>query len=255
MVIHTISGLKLKLRSSVFSLLLLFILAVPSMAAEFTNNLDEFLLENPGVTLQRFNDVTVTPGTFLTCVSPVNFQSNDACFTPGFIAPGIEFFTNRLVGVSTFALVGFNYFNQANPPNVLVANFNIATINIEFPSRQARVVGFNAGCIVNDEEGCNDQMTVEVFGAGPEPIGTTVINVGSNFDTFLGVEYTEPISRIDLTLEPGSFGFPGIERVWFELGPSSTPIPTLSEWGMITAAAGFAAIGMLYAVRKRRARA
>jgi hypothetical protein len=255
MVIHIISGLKLKLRSSVFSLLLLFILAVPSLAAEFTNDLDEFLLENPGVTLQRFNDVTVTPGTFLSCVSPINFLRNDACFTPGFIAPGIEFFVNQLVGVSAFTLVGSNFLNQGNPPNVLSTAFNIATIDIEFPSRQARVVGFNAGCLENDAEGCADQMTVEVFGTGPEPIGTTVINVGSDFDTFLGIEYTEPISRITLTLSPGSFAFPGIERVWFELGPATTAIPTLSEWGMIAAAAGFAAIGMLYAVRKRRARA
>lgn len=31
-----------------------------------------------------------------------------------------------------------------------------------------------------------------------------------------------------------------------------SPIPTLSEWGMIAAAAGFALIGMFYAIRRRR---
>ena len=37
--------------------------------------------------------------------------------------------------------------------------------------------------------------------------------------------------------------------------PFSNPIPTLSQWGMIAAAAGLGLIGVFYAVRKRRAQA
>jgi len=35
--------------------------------------------------------------------------------------------------------------------------------------------------------------------------------------------------------------------------PASNPIPTLSQWGMIAAAAGLGLIGVFFAVRKRRA--
>jgi hypothetical protein len=37
--------------------------------------------------------------------------------------------------------------------------------------------------------------------------------------------------------------------------PFSNPIPTLSEWGMIAAAAGLGLVGVFYAIRRRKAQA
>lgn len=243
-------------RGFVYALFLFSVLAVPSIAAEFTTNLDEFLTENPRVSVQKFDSAGVPPGKFTNCNSPVNSQSNDNCFSPGFIAPGLEIFVSQTTGPDLFALMGSNFEGEGNPPNVLVTSISGRTFDIEFPFLPARVAGFNLGCLDPLLEGsCSSQLTVQVFGDGPNVIGDTVIDVTSSFNTFLGVEYTEPIRRIVITSDDPAAAFQGTERIWFELQAVSTPIPTLSEWGMIAAAAGFVLIGAFYAVRKRKASA
>lgn len=42
------------------------------------------------------------------------------------------------------------------------------------------------------------------------------------------------------------------ERIVYTLTSRSTPIPTLSEWGMITSAAGLGLIGIFFAIRRKR---
>ena len=42
----------------------------------------------------------------------------------------------------------------------------------------------------------------------------------------------------------------GVLNVWF--GNAGLNIPTLSEWGMIAAAAGLMMIGVFFAVRRKR---
>ncbi|HML96487.1 MAG TPA: IPTL-CTERM sorting domain-containing protein [Thermodesulfobacteriota bacterium] len=48
---------------------------------------------------------------------------------------------------------------------------------------------------------------------------------------------------------------PNVRECIVEYEMEVSAIPTLSEWGMIAAAAGFALVGMFYAMRKRRASA
>jgi hypothetical protein len=237
----------------IFAFFVFTILAAPSTAAEFTDNFDEFVAENPALSVQRFNSLVISATQFANCDSPVNSQSNDQCFTPGFIAPGLELLVSDLVAPQIFALLGSNVLNSGNPPNVLVSSIDVTSFNIDFPASPARVVGFYAGC-VSEGESCVSEATVQVFGKGPIIIGETTIQLNPQFDTFLGVEYTEPIRRVSITVTSGNV-FQGVESVLFELGPDVNPIPTLSEWGMIAAAAGFALIGMFYAMRKRRASA
>jgi len=251
--IFTSRDLLRKTRSFICAFLVLAVLALPSAAAEFTSSFDKFVAENPGLSLQRFNSLVIPATQFANCDSPVNSQSNDQCFTPGFIAPALEFLLNDLVAPQIFALLGSNVLGSGNPPNVLIASFNQTSFNIDFPASPARVVGFYAGCI-SEGEPCISEVTVQVFGEGPVVIGETTILINSQFDTFLGVEYTEPIRRVSIISTTPNV-FQGVERVLFELGPDVNPIPTLSEWGMIAAATGFALIGMFYAMRKRRASA
>jgi hypothetical protein len=240
-------------RSVVCSIFLLFVFSVSSNGAEFTDNLDEFLFENPGVVLQGFNSRSIPAGQFVNCNAPVNVDSNDDCFTPGFINPAIAFYVNQSTGPDFFAFVGADYSGGGNPPNVLVSSLDNSGFDVTFPFAKARVVGIDVGC-VSDGGSCNSEVAVQVFGDGPVVIGETTIQINSQFNTFLGIEYSEPIRRVSIITSTGNV-YQGAERVWFELEPSVNPIPTLSEWGMIAAAAGLAMIGAFYAMRRKRASA
>ena len=87
-------------------------------------------------------------------------------------------------------------------------------------------------------------------------IGSTQIDVSSLFDDFLGIESNVPIARINIAgpdLGPDS-GVPAIEEVSFPQG-QLTNVPTLSEWGMIAAAAGLMLVGVFFVVRRKRLQA
>ena len=230
--------------------------AVSADAVEFTNVEGVFLENNPEVELQRFNSRQLAEDTVVNCASPVNASSNDDCFTPGFISPFLTFLVSQMSDPTLFALMGANFQGQGNPPNVLITSLPVTSFDILFPSLKASAVGLRIGCVTDADEACVAELLVEVFGNGPESIGSTTVLAGVLFDTFLGIESDEPISRVSiyLTVQDPAI-FQGIERIWFEASPSAAPIPTLSEWGMIAAAAGFALIGMLYAVRRRKSRA
>lgn len=229
-------------------------LVVSADAVEFTNEEVVFLENNPDVELQLFNSRQLAEGAFLNCTSPVNASSNDDCFTPGFISPFLTFLVNMMSDPTLFALMGANYQGQGNPPNVLITSIEVTSFDILFPSLKASAVGLRIGCITDDDEACVAELLVEVFGSGSEPIGSTTVPAGELFDSFLGIESDEPISRVSILLTAeGPEIFQGIERIWFEASPSAAPIPTLSEWGMIAAAAGLALIGMIYAARRRKA--
>jgi hypothetical protein len=94
-----------------------------------------------------------------------------------------------------------------------------------------------------------------VFGQGDALIGSTNVAVTDFFDTFLGIQSDVPITRINLSNGNQLLFFEGIDRISFGFSDFTANIPTLSEWGMIAAAAGFALVGMFYALRRRRASA
>ncbi|HVY55197.1 MAG TPA: IPTL-CTERM sorting domain-containing protein [Thermodesulfobacteriota bacterium] len=68
-----------------------------------------------------------------------------------------------------------------------------------------------------------------------------------------GVTFTQTDNSVAFTcVNPGEFSFAAcvfINRV------SADKIPTLSEWGMISAAAGLGLVGVFFAVRRRRLQA
>ena len=133
---------------------------------------------------------------------------------------------------------------------------------------------------------CEITITVDAPGAGGAPFRFEGFDTGGPFEYTLFAGVTETgfatfgpgyvvefppagwhFDRIEC--EPGG----GIEIIslssgWFQdcfdpVSPTvctvynvtSANIPTLSEWGMMAAAAGFALIGMFYAVRRRKASA
>ncbi|MGH7850165.1 MAG: hypothetical protein ACREOP_07695, partial [Thermodesulfobacteriota bacterium] len=83
----------------VFVFLAVFLFsAFPALAQPtFTGDQAQFLADNPGAVSQGFLSHLIPQGEFTNCDSPVNRNSNDECFTPGFILPGLELTINQLV--------------------------------------------------------------------------------------------------------------------------------------------------------------
>ena len=77
-----------------------------------------------------------------------------------------------------------------------------------------------------------------------EDISCTGEGLGFNFDTENAVQL--------LCLVPGSTGFCTFTNVG---GSGSRNIPTLSEWGMISAAVGLVLVGVYFVLRRRKAQA
>ena len=99
-------------------------------------------------------------------------------------------------------------------------------------------------------------MTISVYGAGDALLSSTQADVSSHFDDFVGIESDIPIARISVAgpdLGPAS-GFHAVSELVFSQG-SLSPVPTLSERGMIAAGAGLMLVGVFFAVRKRIAQA
>jgi len=231
-----------------------FLMSVcPAMAQViFTDDRDQFLAENPGLEHQDFlNGNVPSPGVFNECSPPENARSNDACFSMGDILPFIEFNQDPF-SFNGILLMGANVFGFAgNPPAVLTNNTYLASFEILFLPG-VKTVGMDIGCARSDSL-CTESVEVLVFGLNGL-LGSTVITVTNNFDTFLGITSSERIIEIAITdTDTITPDVRGVLNVWFE--PETNAIPTLSEWGMIAAAAGMGLVGVFFAVRRRAVKA
>lgn len=252
-------GIYMRLQVFISALILTFAVSVLTASAQviFSSDEGQFLSDNPDLDFQNFLSAPAPDGNFIGCNAPVDASSNDACFTPGQILPGIAFIDNPGPGIDSILVFGANYASNANPRGPLASNTFADTLDIVFSASDTTRAGFVAGCIGSTGP-CSDQMTVQVFGAGDALIGSTSVAVSSAFTSFVGVTSDETITRINLsnTVVPSS-NVEGILNISFGAPPTPPPaptvtnIPTLSEWGMIATALMLAAFGML-ALRKRR---
>ena len=241
------------LRGGLYLIALTVILfsASPALAqVDFTTDEAAFLARNPDLQFQDFLGKVLTMPEV--CANPANSSSNDDCFSPGQILSDIEFIVDP--GLSPNALVLFegDFFGNNNPPNVLASNVGGVgdDFDIIFTEPNINAVGINAGCL-SESDTCiiGRTVRVSVFG-GSGLLGTIVIPVTSAFNSFLGISTVEPITEISM-LDENDDAIQGVLNVWF--GTRVNPrIPTLSEWGMIAAAAGLMLVGVFYAVKRRR---
>jgi hypothetical protein len=222
---------------------LLFSGVLPADAqVSFFSNEALFNSSNPGLFFQDFNDGNVGPGGDALCNLPVDENSNDGCFDPGDILPGIAFSSSPLI--NGLVLVGPDF-----PPdfNVLLTADQPDTFEILFSDGNVLAAGVNLGCFSMGP--CNSSVIVRVFGPGDDLIASTTVNgVTDSFDTFIGMRSTVPIARINLSAPVQVFE--GVGSVSFG-APGAPAIPTLTEWGMIATSLVLAAAGFM-ALRRRR---
>ena len=240
----------------VFLSVLVFSVSPVSAQVAFSTDEARFISTNPNLAFQDFLGTFVAPDDLLLCLAPANSASDDDCFSPGQILPGIEFTIKpRRPERVELIVVGSDFDGNNNPTNPLIANQFPSGLDILFTAPDINAVGITAGCLLEGDPCTPRNMVVSVYGENGL-LGSTVIMVSDSFDTFLGINTKKPIVEILLEQEDESpiLTFQeGVLNVRFGTR-EFTGIPTLSEWGMIAAAAGLGLIG-LFAVRRRMVRA
>ncbi len=221
-----------KLAGLIFIIMFLISLSPASAQVSFTTDDAEFFALNPNLASQDFESGNAAPGSVVSCSQIINENTNDACFSPGDILPGIEF----AAPLEDLAIVGQGFSN--NPFIVLIPVFSGDAMNITFPGSTVNAVGMDLGCLLEGPGACSNIVLVQVFGEGDELIGSRLVAVTDLFDSFLGIQSVEPITRINLSNGDQLIFFEGIDRIAFGFTDFTANIPTLSEWGMIAAAVG-----------------
>jgi hypothetical protein len=214
-------------------------------------------MNNPGLASQDFQSGNAAPGGIAGCFVPVDTNSNDNCFTPGQILPGIQFIDNPVhppPGEFGMNIIGSNFGVTGNPFTALINNFFAASFDIVFLDNNVSAVGMDMGCVdaIGGDTPCSNSLVVQVFGVGDVFMRSTTVAVTGAFDTFLGLSSAQTISRINLELEsPTPEIAKGIDRISFgEATAVVSQVPTLSEWGLIAMAGILGIIGFIV-IRRR----
>lgn len=187
------------------SLMLLLILGlfvlIPFNAAlaqvSFETNEATFDANNPGLSVQDFQAAGVASGTIRTCTaSPINSSTNDNCFSPGDILPGLDFVDNPGPDSGGLLVLGDSTNGSANPANVLTNNTIANALDVEFTGTTT-AVGLTIGC-VSTAGACSETIVLSVFGATDNFLSSTNVAVTDAVDSFIGIRSVEAISRISM---------------------------------------------------------
>lgn len=240
----------------VFFLVFVYSIIPASAQVTFTDNEAAFLSQYPNLEYQDFLGTFVAPGNVLVCEAPADAASDDDCFTPGQILPGIEFSINPRFPMSAeLTLVGSDIIGNNNPTNPLIANQFGTDFDILFTATNINAVGLTAECLLEGTSCTPRDVTVQVYGENGL-LGSTVVTVSDSFDTFVGIKTNEPVVEILLAEEddsPQSFqkGILNI-RFGFVQNVVAANVPTLSEWGIVGAVAGLLLVGVFIVMRRRK---
>jgi len=218
----------------------------------FTVFLDRsnFTSAAPGLPCEDFEEARVGAGSALGFPAPLDATTNNVPILPGEILPGIRFQDlplNAAGGGSADGLVFFGSgFGGGSTSKLVLSNTFPDSFEIYFdPPVQAAgmdiVSYFTAG------------VTVELFGASSNPLGSGSFGAGLN-GQFLGFVASQPVSLMRITATFQSLtGAEGVDNICFGT-PSrgALEIPTLSRAGHVTLAL-FLGLGAFLALRRRTA--
>lgn len=233
--------------SGVILAVLLTAWTIPASAGvSFLLDKSDYVENHPGQLVQNFDAGKVDPGQFELCDQPVDEFSDDNCFDPGVILPGLAFVTSPFNVVPLF-VAGENFFGNANPDKALARSGGPGTFEVEFEGGVTSA-GMDIGCLAEGGN-CNSLQTVRLIDADGVTIDSIQVKTSDFFSTFVGFDSTIPIERVNIS-GPEQLS-QGVDEVRF--GQRASNIPTLSEWGMIAAAAGLGLVGVYFAIRRKRA--
>ena len=154
-----------------------------------------FDADAPGLPIEDFENTLVPPNSVLSCDGPFNSATNDACFAPGAILPGISL-DNTVAGQQMVVLTaGF-----LGATSVTVGpNTFTDELDITFPDGGISAVGLD---LQMDVAG---NVDITVFGIGGVEIGSQTVAVSTIGDpVFWGVVAGEPIESIHVVSPDGN---------------------------------------------------
>jgi hypothetical protein len=218
-----------------------------SAQAVFTNDEAQFFADNPGLLVQTFNSA-ISSG----CDVPFDSTNSAGCFPPGALLPGVVYDAAPSHEFLDIFDINFNG-SSGNTSKAIGPDNRTDTLDIIFDGG-VPAAGVRPGCFILTGGICRRTITINVYGAGDQLLGSTQVDASSLFDDFVGIESNVPIAKISVRgpdLGPES-GFHAISELDFPLSQLQN-VPTLSEWGMISVAAGPMLVGVFYALRRRKA--
>lgn len=217
-----------------------------SAQVTFTNDEAQFFADNPGLLVQTFNSA-ITSG----CEAPFDSTNSAGCFPPGAILPGVVYDVAPSHEFLDIFAINFNG-TSGNASKAIGPDNHTDTLDIIFKKGGVSAAGVRPGCFVLTGEVCRRTVTISVYGAGDALLSSTQADVSSHFDDFVGIESDIPIAKISVAgPDLGSAsGFHAIDELVFSQG-SLTPIPTLSEWGVIAMAGILGIVGFMVMRRKK----
>lgn len=163
-----------------------------------------FNSDYPGLPMEDFEKGNIAPGGVVTCPAPLDYTSNNTCFTPGDILEGIRFSNNPVPDSAGIALAGAGFFGYGS--KAIYANHMTDSLDI-YLFQPVNTVGFDLISMYT-----TDVMLVTVYGPAGQVLwqaSPTVNNTGS----FFGFNTEDQITRINLYLP--SSKFEGVDNLRF----------------------------------------
>ncbi len=224
------------------------VLTAPAMA-QITYYTDQptFEAAAPGLTLEDFEETTVVGNTG--CDEPIDMNSNDLCFVPGDIQPGLALQTNEGIRAGCpgdCPMVALPPGAVGNATDAVGANFFADTTDVLFTNNNVTAAGMDFSDFAYP-----NIFDISIYGIGDVLMDTTTANVAAA-DTFWGVTSNQVITRILIAAQGSSAEV--MDNIQFGAPAPPVSVPSMTQWGMI-AFMLFAGIGAVYSLRKRRAKA
>ncbi|HEV8304998.1 MAG TPA: PKD domain-containing protein [Gemmatimonadales bacterium] len=188
-----------------------------------------FLAQFPDLPLEDFEEGRVADGDVIGCPGPLDATSDNQCFRPGEIQPGVRFNSQLPAEGFEIALVGSG-FGGALSKNIVAGTFTDVFV-IDFTGGNVTAAGMDLVAYFNA-----DVCQIDVFGQSGVIISTTA--PCTNAGTFWGVSTTEIITQIRVLSLAGQAE--GVDNISFGGGgvPPINHAPTANAAGPYSSAEG-----------------
>jgi PKD repeat protein len=206
--------------------------AATAAAPVFFTDRAAFLTQFPDLPLEDFEKGHVPDNEVLACPGPLDASSDNSCFVPGDLKPGVRFNSELPAGGFEIALLGRG-FSGAPSKNIVAGEFPDAFI-IDFTDGNVTAAGMDLVAYASDI------CQIDVFGLSGPIISTTAPCTGDG--TFWGVSTTEVITRIRI-FSPNQRA-EGVDNISFggDIVPPVNHAPLASAAGPYSSSEGSAVL-------------
>ncbi len=204
--------------------------AASALELTYSASRADFDAQFPGLPVEGFEAGNVADGDVVGCPGPLDATSDNTCFSPGGILPGIRFNSDHTSGQDEtgedVALLG-NGFGGVAHSKQLVATVDVDGFLIDF-TENVTAAGMDLVSYANDI------CQLEVFGLNDVLLGSTRAPC-TKAGTFWGVSSATPIARI--RIYSPTHQFEGVDNVAFGAGVQQVP-PVAQVGGPYTGVEG-----------------